>query len=603
MRRRVLYAVLAAVLCAVAVAVSQSAYVRYQKREYRIPMRDGVHLHTVVYAPRYAEDAPILICRTPYSCEPYGDEFPRFLEHGYYRHYTRAGYILVFQDVRGRFMSEGEFENVRPATGPISEESDSYDTVEWLLQNIKGHNGRVGFVGCSYPGFYAMCGGLCSHPAVKAVSPQAPITDWFMGDDVHHNGVMMIRDSYAFMPMMSHTNHTPTTEWLPTHSPADLGNLYQFFAGATRDSLRRMMHPSTFWDDMSAHPDYDEWWQERDLRRRCNDIRPAVLVVGGTFDAEDCFGAWNLYKAIRRQSPQTRCHLVIGPWAHGAWKNYNGARLGDFDFGRKASCRYFVRNFERPFFDRHLRGDEGAHDIAPVSVFISGSNRWIEGNEWPLDNATTRRFYLAEQGQLSEAPSPLRDSYSEYVSDPSHPVPYSAPEVERSPSYMIADQRFTTEREDVLTFLTEPLTEDITLAGEAKVSLTAEISTTDADFAVRLIDRFPAEDAEMPDYRMLVRADIMRGRYRHSFSEPKAMLPDSPTLISFTMPDIAHTFRRGHRIMVCVQSSWAPIAERSPQQFINLWSAKPEEFIPCRVRIHHSADHQSSIECRELRVD
>lgn len=594
------YFALMACIAAV-VAALRSARVQYYKAEYRIPMRDGVHLHTTVYAPRWGSGSPILIHRTPYSVAPYGEERANGLEIGRIRHYIDKGYILVFQDVRGRFMSEGEFENVRPATAAISEESDTYDTVEWLVNNIEGNNGRVGLVGCSYPGFYAMCGGLCGHPAIKAVSPQAPVTDWFMGDDIHHNGVMMIADSFRFMPMLSHTNHTPTTEWQPTRHHEMEPDQYTFFLNATRDSLRSVMHPSTFWDAMAQHPDYDEWWQERDLRRRCYNVEPAVLVVGGLFDAEDCFGAWNLYRAIRTQSPATDCRLVVGPWAHGAWQGDDAERLGDFDFGNKATMQHFVREFERPFFDHYLLGEESLDDARRVAVFDSGSNKWRESAEWSPTAEHSVRLYLHSEGELNTQAPGANGGSSTYYSDPSKPVPHDSQTRTRRREYMVENQSFTDSRDDVLSFTSQPLGEELTLAGEVRVRLTTSISTTDADFAVRLIDLHPSDADTKADYQMLVRGDIMRGRYRNSFSTPEPVVPNRPTEVCFTMPDISHTFGKGHRIKVCVQSSWYPLAERSPQQFIDLWKCKADDFKPCQVTIHHNATEPSYIEVGVLR--
>lgn len=585
--KRLIYFFGAAVIVAAAL-LSQTAWVKYEKLECKIPMRDSTLLHTTIYKPRFGDNHPILIQRTPYSCAPYGDKIPRSLVTSYLlRSYVNRGYILVFQDVRGRFMSEGEYENIRPATGAINEETDSYDTVEWLISNIEGNNGRVGFTGCSYPGFYAMSAGVCGHPAVKAVSPQAPVTDWFMGDDVHHNGVMMIADSFGFMPMMSHTDHTPTTKWLPTKKHKYSPDQYTFFLGATRDSLRSIMHPSSFWDIIAEHPDYDSWWQQRDLRARCYNIAPAVLVVGGTFDAEDCFGAWNTYKAIRSQSPQTDCRLVIGPWAHGSWKGRSARSLGDFDFGRKASCKYYVDNFELPFFEYYLRG-KGSKDSAPnIAVFLSGSNRWIEPKEWLPEGAEPLTLYL-DNGTLSTT-APTTVATAEYTSDPENPVPYFPPLPYRPKEYMIADQRFTNGREDILTFTTAPLEADCSLVGPIEVSLNVAITTTDADFAIRVIDLHPESDKHKAGYQMLVRGDIMRARYRNSFSHPEPMTPNKPTTISFTLPDIAHTFKAGHSIMVCVQSSWFPLAEASPQQFVDLWHCIAADFVPTTVTLYNDS--------------
>lgn len=573
------------------------------KAEYRIEMRDGVKLHTAVYTPKGVVDAPILIQRTPYSCAPYGEnKFPKGLESGYLRSYVDAGYILVFQDVRGRYMSEGEYENIRPAGDVTDETTDAYDTVEWLVHNIPNTNGRVGFFGSSYPGFYAMLGALSGHPAVAVASPQAPVTDWFMGDDAHHNGVLMLADSFGFLPGMSHRDHIPSVK-MPSVKRYDMSpDIYDFFLRAgTLADIRRMVEPSGFWDDMAAHPDYDEWWQVRDLRCRCRDVKPALLIVGGTFDAEDCYGAWNLYKTVRRQSPQTDCRLVVGPWAHGAWRN-SGRRLGGFDFGAEADWRYYVDRFERPFFDRYLRGDDTAAAVPPVSVFVSGSDRWMTCDEWTPKGAEPVRFYLACGGGLSTERPSRRGGVSAYRSDPSNPVPYMEKcGTSRRKEYMVADQRFAAERSDVLTFATSPLDEDTTLVGEVVVRLMTSISTDDADFVVKVIDVYPDDGSGEKGCMMLVRGDVMRGRYRRSFSSPEPFAADVPTEVKFVMPDIARTFRRGHRIAIQIQGTWFPLAERSPQRFVDVWRCTKEDFVPCDVTIFHRRGEESYIEVGRVR--
>ncbi|MBR0335231.1 MAG: CocE/NonD family hydrolase [Alistipes sp.] len=580
--------ILAAVVFVLVALLSQTAWVKYEKVVSEIPMRDSVKLYTTIYKPRWGSNHPILIQRTPYSSAPYGEEMTNALVTSYrLRNFVRHGYIIVYQDVRGRFMSEGEYENIRPSSADVNEATDAYDTVEWLVNNVEGNNGRAGFWGCSYPGFYAMYAGVDAHPAVKAVAPQAPVTDWFMGDDIHHNGVMMISDAFNLMPMLSHTNHQPTTEWEPTRKHEMEPDRFNFFICATRDSLRSVMHPSSFWDAMSAHPDYDEWWQERDVRRYLYNIKPAVLVVGGTFDAEDCYGAWNTFKAIRSQSPQTDCRLVMGPWAHGAWNGREAHKLGDFDFGKKASGRYYHNNFEFPFFEYHLR-DKGLLESLPqVSMFLSGSNDWYTTEDWQLTDTEKVRYYL--DGEALTEVEPAADATRSYTSDPNNPVPYDSVTDHRRREYMLADQSFADGREDVLSYTTEPLEADVTFVGEVIASLDVAISTTDADFVVRVIDVFPEDDAQKPNYQMLVRAEPMRARYRESFSNPVPMVPNEKATIRYALPDIAHTFKAGHRIKVAVQSSWFPLAEFSPQQYVDLWSCGSDDFVSADIDVHNSS--------------
>ena len=589
-------------LLAAAAAWAQPVSTLYDKAEYRIAMRDSVRLHTSVYTPKAPGRAPIIIFRTPYGTGPYGaDAFPAGLEKGYLRSYVDRGYIIVQQDVRGRYMSEGEFMHVRPVGfGDVDEATDSYDTVEWLVKHISGNNGRVGFAGSSYPGFYALMGALSGHPAVKAVSPQAPVTDWYMGDDVHHNGILMLSDAVRFLNSMNTpSGHTPTDR-MPRRELTFLPDDRTFFLEhPTRADLMTLLAPNAFWEEMSGHPDYDEWWRARDTRRACYNIRPAMLVVGGTYDAEDCYGAWNLYRAVVRQSAQTPVHLVVGPWSHGAWRG-DGRRLGDFDFGEEASGRYYMEHFEAPFFDCHLWTRDTVDRLPPVAVFSSGDDRWHAFGRWTPAGARRMTFYLADGGRLTTEKPAARNSSTSYLSDPADPVPYlETPGLGRPKEYMVADQRFLAGRKDVLTFVTEPLAEDMTLVGPVEATLEAALSTSDADFVVKLIDCFPDGGGEA-GMQMLVRGDAVRGRYRDGFARPKAFSPGKPECVRLRMPDIAHTFRAGHRIMVQVQSSWFPLMERSPQQFVDLWSCAASDFVPCRVTLFHQRDRASFISVHKL---
>ena len=584
-------------------AAAQPVGDRYAKCEYDIPMRDGVRLHTSVYSPKGDGKAPILIFRTPYGTGPYGaDAFPDSFSKGYMRCYIDRGYIIVQQDVRGRYRSEGEFVHVRPVgEGPVDETTDCYDTVEFLLRHVPGHNGRVGFAGCSYPGFYALMGGLCGHPAVKAVSPQAPVTDWYMGDDVHHNGVLMLSDAVRFLNSMNTPpGHRPTEKMLrrPLSTTPDE---YTFFRNhQTRSDLTELLAPNAFWEEIAAHPDYDDWWQRRDTRRLCRDMGPAVLVVGGTFDAEDCFGAWNLYRTIAEQSPATPLYLVAGPWAHGAWRT-DGRRLGDCDFGEEASGNYYMEHFELPFFEYYLRAGEGPEPLPPVSVFSSGDNRWHSFGEWIPRSAGALTLYLHDGGGLSCERPGKTDSSTSYLSDPSDPVPYLAAFATHRPKeYMVADQRFLDGRGDVATFVSEPLSEPQTFAGPLEIDLSVALSTTDADFVVKLIDLFPDGDDKDPGRQMLVRGEVMRGRYRNGFSDPRPFEPGRPERVRFRTTDLVHTFRTGHRIMIQVQSTWFPLVELHPQQFVDLWRCTPDDFIPCRVTLFHERDRASSVTLHRL---
>lgn len=589
-------------LLAAAAVCAQPVSSLYDKAEYRIAMRDSVHLHTSVYTPKAPGRAPILVFRTPYGTGPYGaDKFPAGLEKGYLRSYVDRGYIIVQQDVRGRNRSEGEFMHVRPVGfGDVDESTDSYDTVDWLVKHIPGNNGRVGFAGCSYPGFYALMGALSGHPAVKAVSPQAPVTDWYMGDDVHHNGILMLSDAVRFLNSMNTPpGHTPTDRMPRCELTFSPDERTFFLERPTRADLTTLLAPNAFWEEMSGHPDYDEWWRTRDTRRACYNIRPAMLVVGGIYDAEDCYGAWNLYRAVVRQSSPTPVHLVAGPWSHGAWRG-DGRRLGDFDFGEQASGSYYMEHFEAPFFDCYLWARDTVDRLPPVAVFTSGDDRWHTFDRWTPAEARRLTLYLAAGGRLTTEKPTAKNSSTSYLSDPADPVPYVAASGLRRPKeYMVADQRFLAGRPDVLTFVSDPLPEDTTLVGPVEAALEAALSTSDADFVVKLIDCFP-DEGEKPGMQMLVRGDAVRGRYRDGFTRPKAFVPGKPETVPFRTTDIAHTFRAGHRILVQVQSSWFPLMERSPQQFVDLWRCTAADFVPCRVTLFHQRDRASSVTVYKL---
>jgi putative CocE/NonD family hydrolase len=591
----------------------------YTKKEVMIPMRDGVKLFTAVYEPKNnAEKHPIIMSRTPYSCRPYGrDSFPSM--KGYFRHYANEGYIIVFQDVRGRWMSEGVFQDVRPfnpyKTGKETDEaSDSYDTIDWLVKNLANNNGHVGVLGTSYPGFYSTMAALSGHPALKAVSPQAPVTDWFIGDDFHHNGAFMLMDAFAFYTSFGKPRPRPTT--VP---PADYvyptRDNYKFYleAGSLPDIAKLMGDSIAFWKDLYAHPNYDAWWKARNVRPHLKNIQPAMLTVGGTFDAEDCFGAWATYKALEKQNPGASNRIVMGPWYHGQWGSPDGTYLGHIKFGSNTAT-WYQENIEVPFFNYYLKGKGPEPDISEATVFFTGENEWKRLPAWPPANASARALYLQPGGGLSfDAPKAQR-SASTYTSDPAKPVPYTEDVHHvRTISYMTDDQRFAARRPDVLVFQTDVLREDLTLAGPVVADLQVSISTTDADFVVKVIDVFPDDFSYGPDtvkpahrryasptypmggYQMLVRGEIMRGKYRNSFETPVPFVPGKVTPVKFTLPDVAHTFKKGHRLMIQVQSSWFPLADRNPQVFTDIYKARTAQFKKSAISIHHDAAHPSKV--------
>ncbi len=595
----------------------------YYKVERLLPMRDGTKLFTALYIPKDTaqKNHPILFNRTPYSCAPYGEnKFNGRLYESYWINYLKEGYIIAIQDVRGRWMSEGNFVDVRPFNPnkkgkDFDEASDTYDAIDWMINNVPGNNKRVGVFGISYPGFYSTMAALSNHPALKAVSPQAPVTDWFMGDDFHHNGAFMQMDAFNFYSGFGKPRPKPTTVGSPGFKIPGQDN-YDFYlkTGALKNFTKIMGDSIAFWKDLMNHPNYDDWWKARNPRNFVTNIKPAMLVVGGLFDAEDCFGAWELYKAIEAKSKNTDNRLVMGPWFHGGWGGRSdGSYLGNVRFGSKTS-EFYQRNIEIPFFNFYLKLKGTVHDIAEANIFFSGENEWRRFNEWPAKNIEYKNIFLSTAGKLSFTNSTAKNiAFSEYISDPAHPVPYTEDvHAGRTREYMTDDQRFASRRPDVLTFSTGILNEDITLAGPLVADLMVSISTTDADFVVKLIDVFPDDfvydnvlfssplgkdrmGPPMAGYQMLVRGEIIRGKFRNSFEKPEPFVPNKITQVKYTLPDMAHTFKKGHQLMIQIQSSWFPLADRNPQKFTDIYTCDDSDFQKANIKIYHDASNPSKI--------
>ena len=580
----------------------------YIKKEVMVPMRDGIRLFTTVYAPKdMSEPHPILLTRTPYSCAPYGEGvFNAGFWRGPRNYFFREKYIYVIQDVRGRWMSEGVFEDIRPyvpnkVAGQTDESTDTYDAIDWMVKNVSGNNGNVGVFGTSYPGFYATMASLSNHPALKAVSPQAPVTEWFIGDDFHHNGAFMLADGFAFYSGFGKPRPKPTTIG-PKGFEFPTKDYFDFYlrTGALTNFTRLMGDSILFWKDLMAHPNYDAFWQVRDARRNVEKINSSIatLVVGGLYDAEDCYGAWNLYKAIEGKAKNDN-RIVMGPWYHGQWGALDGTKLGSVYFGSNTS-EWYGKNIELPFFDYHLRNKGSIDAIKEANVFFTGANEWKQLAKWPVPGMRMTPYFLGPRGSLSTATA--GKGFEEYVSDPAKPVPYisdvymlrSAPS-RHYREYMIEDQKFASRRPDVLVYQTPVLSEDLTLGGPVVADLWVSISTTDADFVVKLIDVYPDQPAAsdikidylMSGYQQVVRGEVMRGKVRNSFEKPAPFVPNQPTQVKFSLPDVAHTFKKGHRLMIQVQSSWFPIVDRNPQQFLDIYQAKDEDFIKSNIRVHH----------------
>ncbi|AKQ66203.1 Hydrolase, CocE/NonD family [Myxococcus hansupus] len=591
---------------------------QFTKYEYRIPMRDGTRLFTSVYVPADASPGkryPILMVRTPYTVAPYGvDRYPQAL--GPTEAFEKEGFIFAFQDVRGRHMSEGEFVNVRPhkakKAGPkdFDESTDTYDTIEWLVKRVANNNGRVGQWGISYPGFYASAGAIDSHPALKAVSPQAPIADWFW-DDMHRNGAFNLSLAFGFFSTFGKPRPKPTDseDWQRFDHGTPDG--YQFFLDlgplSNADS-KYFKGDVAFWKEVAAHPNYDAFWQARNLLPHLKNIKAAVLTVGGWYDTEDLYGPLQTYAAIEKQNPGISNTLIMGPWPHGGWQRGDGESLGDADFGFATSMAY--QTLALDFFKHHLKGGPKP-DVPEAMVFETGANRWRRFDTWPPKGLRQTKLYFQPKGGLStQAPKAAGAAFAEYVSDPDKPVPYTQELTTGwSKSYMTEDQRFAARRPDVLVFETEPLEQDLTVAGPLEAELWVSTTGTDADWVVKLVDVNPGKvrgfrkgDEEKGvknrgHQQTLVRGEPFRGRFRDSFSEPKPFKAGEVTKVRFVINDVFHTFQRGHRVMIQVQSSWFPFIDRNPQTYVpNIFEAKEEHFIRAFHRVYHSAANPSFVQ-------
>jgi putative CocE/NonD family hydrolase len=568
----------------------------YTKTEVLVPMRDGVKLFTSIYSPKEGAACPILLKRTPYGVLPYGQgNYPEHL--GPSPRFGEEGFIFVHQDVRGRNMSEGVFVNMTPhkpwktAPADIDESTDTFDTIQWLLAHVPKHNGRVGQWGISYPGFYAVAGLIDAHPALVASSPQAPIIDWFGGDDFHRNGALWLPHLFNFIAWFGQPRPNPTAYRPPSFAHGtDDGYTFFLNMGPLANVNARYFHGKVdFWNQVMAHGIRDEFWKARDLRPHLRDIKPAVLIVGGWFDAENLFGSLQLFKTLESQSPSTSSTLVMGPWHHGAWGTDSGERLGDLEFGSRTS-EYFQREIEFPFFTHYLKGapDPG---FAKAIVFQTGVNRWERFDAWPPRQIQNRRIYFQPGRALApEIPSCLK-GVDEFVSDPARPVPFfEGHSVDMPIAYMTADQRFVASRADVLSYRTAPLDMDMSVAGPIRVHLNISTTGTDADWVVKVIDEYPT------GYQQLVRGEVMRGKFRNSLEQPEPFIPGRPTTVAWTLNDLFHAFRKGHRLTVQVQSSWFPLMDRNPQVFMDIYSAQAKDFKSARHRLYRSARLPSYLE-------
>ena len=601
-----------------------SVKAHYTKYEFRIPMRDGKRLFTAVYVPKDTAGGPypFMMQRTPYSVGPYGeDQYPAHL--GPSEEFQKSGYIFVYQDVRGRWMSEGEFVEMRPhidvkkSPQDVDDASDTYDTIEFLLKHVPDNNGKVGIWGISYPGFYTSASIIDSHPALVAASPQAPMTDLFKGDDSYHGGAFMLSANFGFYTFF----HPQTEPQTPRQTvPFEFGtpDSYKFYLQAgSLENMEKVYLKGSNWlyNDQMKHDTYDEYWKARDLELHMKNVKCAVLVVGGWYDAEDLSGPYKTFYAINKFNPETRTTLVEGPWVHGGWARGDGTHLGDAQFNAKTG-EYFRTNIQFPFFEHYLKG-KGAEQ-PKAEVFETGTNVWRSFDAWPPKAATAKTLYFHAGGKLSFDPPNEAKGVDEYTSDPNHPVPFVGYTTDGVPQrYMVDDQRFASYRPDVLVYETEPLEEDVTIAGPISPKLKIASSGTDSDFDVKLIDVYPedypdpeettggkrvldAPPIHMGGYQQLLRGEPFRAKFRNSWEKPEPLTPGKEADIDFTMPDLFHTFRRGHRIMVQVQSSWFPLTDRNPQTFTDIPGAKPEDFKQATEQVFHQKDAASGVEVMVL---
>ncbi|GAB3894129.1 CocE/NonD family hydrolase [Spirosoma agri] len=629
---------------------SDSLFVRqhYTKLDRQIAMRDGTKLYTVIFVPKDASPTnryPFLMERTPYSAGPYGEsKYPKS-GPGPNKDLSQEKYIFVTQDVRGRYMSEGNFEEMTPgvdspgrSAGAVDapktpatssakkgkksspstsatttdESTDTYDTIEWLLKNIPNNNGRVGLMGISYPGFYASAALPNAHPALKAVSPQAPVTDEFIGDDARHNGAFFLLDNFSFMNYFDSPRKGPQEDYEPLFSwkPTDA---YKFFLDL--GPIKNANGPTYYnnrakiWNEYLQHDTYDDYWQTRNIRPHLKNVKPATMVVGGWFDAEDLFGALRTYEAIEKQSTGNRNTLVMGPWTHGAWSRDDWSQFGPLTFGQN-TAKYYRDNLESTFFAFHLK-DKGTFNAPEALLFDTGLNAWKSFDTWPPKTVQKQRFYLAPAQKLTTAKPVAGDSFEEYISDPAKPVPYTnGVQARRNNQYVIEDQRFVANRPDVVVFESEPLTEDLTVAGPINAQLFASTTGTDADFIVKVIDVMPdttrnradgpSKGIQLANYQRLVRAEVLRGKFRNSFTTPEPFKPGEVTTVRLQLPDVLHTFKKGHRLMVQVQHSWFPIVDRNPQKFLNIGTAEASDFQKATMRLYHNESYPSSIELTSM---
>lgn len=597
--------------------VAYDAKDHYDKAEYMVAMRDGVKLYTQVYTPKDKNQKyPIILFRTPYSVRFYGpDQFRRVF---FNEAYTREGFIFIYQDVRGKFRSEGEFIVMKPhktekkGSADVDESSDTYDTIEWLLKKIPNHNGRVGQMGISYPGWQTVMGMIDAHPALKASSPQASPSDMWVGDDFHHNGAFRLMYTFGWLSNNARTRASQTEQSVArfNYGTPDGYRFFQELGPISNVNMRYFHDQVPTWNEYMEHGDYDDYWKEQNVLQYLNNIDHPILNVAGWFDAEDFYGPMSIYYTIEKKNPDNKSILVVGPWLHGGWARMDGDSLGNIRFESKTG-EYYREKVEFPFFLYYLKG-KGDLDLPEALVFETGANRWRSYNQWPPRATREKNLYLFSDGKLSFSPpvGSAVEAFDSYVSDPAKPVPFSVEtRTSQGHLWMVEDQRFAAARPDVLVYETDVLEKDVTISGPLIADLFVSTSGTDADWIVKLIDVYPGTapdntpnpcDVRMGHFQMLVGAEVFRGKYRNSFEKPEPFIPDEVTEIKYDLRDKCHTFKKGHRIMVQIQSTWFPVIDRNPQKFLDIYHAKESDFHKAVHKVYRSSEHSSHIKLRVL---
>jgi putative CocE/NonD family hydrolase len=587
----------------------------FEKSEQMIPMRDGVKLHTIIYTPKsHSGSLPILFQRTPYGVDGTYRAFPS----GILKELIEDGYIFAFQDIRGRFKSEGQFVMLRPlrtSKDPkaIDEGTDTYDTIDWMIKNVPNNNGRVGMFGTSYPGWLVVMGVLEPHPALKAVTEQATPADMYLGDDFHHNGAFRLSYGFEYCFMLESSNLTSRFEF-------DRFDTYQWYLrlGALSNADAKYFHGKIpTWNNFVAHPNYDQFWQQQALVNQLKKVTVPIMHVAGWWDQEDFYGPVKAYEILEKMDSANVNHLVVGPWNHGGWNRLTGDKLGNVDFGSPAS-QYFRANIFAPWFAYYLK-DKGQLRQPEAITFETGSNRWTSFDSWPpKTNVAPRNLYFGANGKLSFEPpaATTASQFDEYVSDPTHPVPYRPRPIEptynpadlggsRWSTWLTEDQRFVEGRPDVLTWETEPLQNDTVIAGNIMAHLFASTSGNDSDWVVKLIDVYPEsypKDTKMSGYQLMIADEILRGRYRNSFTKPEAIPANQVVEYTVDLHTNNHAFLKGHRIMVQVQSTWFPLYDRNPQKFVdNIFLARDSDYVTATQKVFRSPRYPSHVTIPAMR--